>query len=142
MTLFTLEQLISNLAISLKGVSYACAGASVYDINSLTVRNYPLVYTSPTGTQDVQDNTTSYELTIFYIDRLLEDNSNDNDIFSTAIETLKILAKKIESFEGVLNVERNGITLFTEKEKFSDRCAGAFMNITTLAANNNVCEEI
>ncbi len=140
----TLEQLIKNIgdtAIRNKLVNWYGGGGSIYELNSMTIKDYALIYLSPTGTHSVQDNYTTYNLTLFYMDRLLADKSNDVQIYSTGIEVLKTVIRDLESLPGVLDVQK-GYTVqnFTETEKMSDLVAGAYATINITVINNSDCE--
>lgn len=136
MTLKNLIDAISKLAIDEKLINFSAAGNDIYQLNGLVIDSYPALFTCPAGTHYVKDNTTSYSLTLFYIDRLLEDYANDIDIYSTAIEQLKNLILKINDLEGVLSVEENySIQNFQEDEKMNDRLGGAFADIRIITSN-------
>lgn len=139
MTLATLLDIIGKICINDKMVNYFVAGNSVYDINSLTIKDYPLCYVSPTGTQEIGDNFSTFSLTLFYLDRLLIDNSNETEIHSVAVEVIKNLKKKLENNENIINIEGGDIILFTEKEKFSDKVNGGYINLKITVLNNSVC---
>lgn len=67
-----------------------------------------------------------YNFNIFYVDRLLEDKSNQLDIQSAAIDSLR---------EVVMNVSNDFIecksaTFTTFNERFNDSCAGAYVSVS------------
>lgn len=139
----TLQKLlidIGQIGIAEKIINFSCAGGSIYELNSLNIRNYPLLYASPTGSHTVEESTTTYEITLFYLDRLLEDSSNDINIYSTAVEAIKNLVNKIRKIDGVLDVDDNyRVVLFTETERLSDRCSGAYATIQIITSNLTPC---
>lgn len=139
----TLKQLLlelGELGIKDKMINYSCAGGSVYEINNLTIKNYPMLYISPTGNHRARKNFTEYNLTLFYIDRLLEDSSNDVDIYSTAVEVLKNIIKKAGTLDGVIKVDSDyQINLFTETERMSDRCSGAYAQVNISVMDDTIC---
>lgn len=140
MTLEYILEEISKVALNDELVNYSCAGGSIYELNHSTIKAYPLFYTSPTGQHKYERNTTTYALTLFYIDRLLEDSSNDVQIHSTAIESLKEIIKRIKEIDGVISVSNEvTIQLFTETERMADRCSGAYANINVRVKNDNIC---
>lgn len=141
----TLKNLTDNIALLAKNekiINYAMAGTSIYQLNPKQIDSYPVLFQSPTGEHLVNDNTTTYEITLYYLDRLLEDNINDIVIYSAAIEELKHLVRGIETIEGVLKVEDGyRITNFADTESFDDRLAGAFTTIDITVMNNETCFE-
>ena len=138
MTLNALIQIIGRQAIKNKLVNWFGAGANVYDINNNEVRDYALLFFSPTGNHTVTENITTYSVTIYYIDRLIDDSSNDTQIFSTGIEVLKRIIRGIGDMDGVLGISDSyTITNFTETFKMADRVAGAFATLNITVANDN-----
>lgn len=142
MTLKYLLDEISKTAIRQKCINYAAAGSDIYQLNVLRVDAYPVLFTSPTGNHSVNENTTTYEVTLYYLDRLTEDNSNDVDIQSTAIEQLKNMVRWIAVFDGVVGVsDEYQITNFIETEAFNDRVCGAYATIQIEVLNNFTCPD-
>ena len=142
MTLQKLLNTIGVIGVRDKLVNFTGCGGSVYELNDLSVHNYPILYCSPTGTHRVEDNYTTYQLSLFYIDRLLEDNSNGVDIHSAAVEVLKQIIRKIQKSDGVIGIsDEYSINLFTETEKFKDRCNGAYANVEISVVNDTTCED-
>lgn len=136
MTLKYLIDAIAKLAIDEKLINFSAAGNDIYQLNGLAIDAYPALFTCPAGIHYVRENTTSYSITLFYIDRLLEDYSNELDIYSASIENLKNLILKIKDIEGVLDVENNyTIQNFQESEKMNDRVGGAFADIQIITSN-------
>lgn len=143
MTLQTLLYNISEYGISRKIINYSAAGTSIYELNNQNVKNYPILFASPTGTHTVGKDTTTFSLTLYYIDRLLTDSSNDVEVFSTAVEVLKSIIVGIDNMDGVVGVSDSySVTNFTDTEVMSDRCAGAYATVDITVLNDSICEEI
>ena len=142
MTLKYLLNQISTTAINQKCIHYAAAGSDIYQLNALRVDSYPVLFTSPTGNHNINENTTTYSLTLYYLDRLTEDNSNDIDIQSAAIEQLKNMVRWIAVLNGVVSVsDEYEITNFIETDAFDDRLAGGYCTIDVEVLNNFICPE-
>ena len=142
MTLKNLLINISNLAIREKIINSAMAGTSLYSINPKNIEGYPVLFSSPTGDHLVEEYTTTFNITLFYFDRLSEGDENDIDIYSAAVEQLKSLINKIGDIEGVLKVEDGySITNFADTETFDDRLAGAYATIDVVTDNKFLCDE-
>lgn len=141
MTLNSLLNTIALIGIDDKLVNWAGGGTSVYQAaNALTIKDYPFLFASPTGTHRAEENWTTYTITLFYVSRLLEDNSNELDIQSTAVEVIKNIVKKIQNTDGVISVSNEyTINVFVEYEKFSDRCTGAFATLEISIVNDTTC---
>lgn len=142
----TLENLLYNIgktAIKNKVINYAAAGSSIFELNAETIVDYPLLFASPTGNHEVRVNTTDYEITLYYIDRLLRDSANDVQIFSTGVEQLKLIMRMIENIDGVVEVaDTYSISNFAETEKMNDSVAGAFATVTITVLNTSECDDI
>ena len=140
MTLQNLLYKISEIAIAQDIIHFAAAGTDIYALNALTIKDWPVLFTSPTGSHNVKENTTEFSLTFYYLDRLLEGNSNELDILSVSIEQLKSLLKIIAQIDGVVNIDvEYQITNFTETEAFNDRVCGAYTTVMVEVVNDTIC---
>ena len=140
MTLEDLLYKIGETAIKNKIINFSAVGGDVYDLNVENIKDYPVLFASPTGTHQVRENTTEYEVTFYFLDRLLSDDVNDVQIFSTAIEQLKLILTMVENIKGVLDVTDDyDIQNFTETERMNDRVAGAFATVKIMIQNMSGC---
>lgn len=141
MTLKGLLDSIGLIGINDRLVNWAGGGPSIYEAaNALTIKDYPLLFCSPTGTHRVEENWTTYNVAIFYVSRLIEDNSNEIDIQSTAVEVLKNVIKKIQNLDGVVAVaDEYTINVFIEYQKFNDRTTGAYAQLDISILNDTTC---
>lgn len=140
MDLKTLLNEIARTAIEQKCINYSAAGADIYQLNVKKIDGYPVLFISPTGNHSVSQNSTSFQLTLYYFDRLAEDDVNDTDILSAAVEQLKNIVRHIIDIEGVIYVsETYSITNFIETQAFNDRIAGAYTTINVEVVNNTIC---
>ena len=142
MTLQSLLYAITEVGIKQKVINYAAAGADIYALNSNTIKDWPVLFASPTGDHTISDNTTVYTITLYYLDRLLDDNSNDISVMSVGIEQLKNMIKWVAQINGVVEVENEYVIRnFTETESFADKCAGAWVTIRIKTLNSIICPE-
>lgn len=139
MTLFELMKQIGEMGKAQGLIKYSGGGASLGEINPLQVNYYPLFFIIPSGTHTVKDDTTRYDLTLYYIDRLLEDNSNTIDIFSSSIENLKNILIGAREIPGVADVEDTYTIRNFMPEKLNDRVAGAYAQVRITCENETVC---
>jgi len=131
---------ISEIALKNNLVNASYAGPSIYNVNGGTVVDYPYVFTSPTDDIVVGDNTTTYGLTLYFVDRLLEDSSNEVDIFSVGVETIKNLIRQLRELDEIVSItETPVIRLFTDTQKMADNCAGAYVRFEITALNTAAC---
>lgn len=142
MTLAELLYAINDLAIKQKIINFAAAGADMYVLNSETIKDYPVLFTSPTGTHIVKENSTRFAVTIYYFDRLLTDSQNDIDVMSTSVEELKNLIRGISNIPGVVGIDEEwALENFVETEAFNDRIAGSYATLVIEVVNNTICYE-
>lgn len=142
MTLETLLYNIGELALKNNLVNAYFAGGSLYELNAETINEYPIIFLTPAGDHTVKENTTRFSLAIYYADRLWDDDRNETDICSAAIETLKNLMRQISYLDWVAYVqEEPSIRLFTETERMNDRVAGAYMQVWVEVLNPSTCPE-
>ena len=142
MTLETLLYNIGELALKNNLVNAYFAGGSLYELNAETINEYPIIFLTPAGDHTVKENTTRFSLAIYYADRLWNDDRNETDICSAAIETLKNLMRQISYLDWVAYVqEEPSIRLFTETERMNDRVAGAYMQVWVEVLNASTCPE-
>ena len=139
MTLELLANALTEFALRRNLVNYAAFGPSVYALNPEDIKAYPVMFLSPTERIEVGKNTTIYGLTIYFIDRLLEDNSTETQIYSIAADTLTNFLRQVKDFEWVVDISDPSIRLFTQSEKMQDRCAGGFCTVNITVLNNSNC---
>lgn len=139
MTLLTLCKELGEMAKAQHLINFSAAGSSLGEINPLSVDWYPLFYIIPAGTHTVQANTTKFDVVLYYIDRLLEDNSNTIDIFSSSIENLKNILIGARDIPGVADVEDTYTIRNFMPEKLNDRVAGAYAQVRITCENETVC---
>lgn len=139
MSLEFLLNVICDLAIKRNLVNYSCAGPSIYALNNETIKDYPFIFISPTDNITTRKNFTDYILTFFYVERLLDDMSNETHIFSIANDTIVNLCRQLRQLEGIVSVSEPNVRLFTETERMADRCAGGYSNITITVQNDAEC---
>ena len=141
----TLEKLlyeISEMAIHQEIINYSAAGSDIYGLNGRTIKDWPVLFVSPTGSHTVKEGTTIYSLTLYYLERLLDDSENEVGILSTAIEELKNIVRNVKLIDGVVDIEEiYQITNFIETEAFNDRVAGAYCTVQIEVLNNTICPE-
>lgn len=139
MSLELLLNIIADLAIKRNLVDYAAFGPSIYELQAGTIQNFPFVFISPTNNVRTRKNFTEFTLTVFYVDRLLADNTNETHIFSIANDTIVNLLRQLRSLEGIVDVSEPIVRLFTETEKLNDRCAGGYTEVTITVLNDMEC---
>lgn len=87
--------------------------------------------------ETLDDDQIGYAFTLFYVDRLNEDKSNEIDVESVAVSTLGNIIRSLADYG--IYAESWAYTTFNQR--FHDECAGAFCNVTFYVNNSSVCDE-
>lgn len=141
MTLLETIYEIGNLALDKNLINAYYAGNTIYQVNGDEVRSYPYLFLSPALDHTVGDQTVTYGLILYYVDRLTEEGRNEEDIMSTSINTLINLGRQIKDLPGVQRVYIDRIRNFAESEKFADRCTGGYMYVRVEVPLDQICAE-
>ena len=139
MTLELLIQILCEAGTKWNLVNYSASGPSIYALNPEEIDAYPLFFISPTESVSVGKNTTDFGFTIYYCDRLLEDSSNETQIYSTGVDSLTNFLRQMKGIDGIVDVEYPRIRMFTNSEKMQDRLAGAYTTVVITALNASNC---
>lgn len=139
MNLKQLCKTLGELAREQQLVNFSAAGASLAELNPLQIEFYPVFYIIPSGIHTVQENTTRFSLALYYVSRLLDDNSNSIDIFSSAVENLKNIVIGAKDIEGVVGVEDTYTIRCFMPEKLDDRLCGAYAEVEIEVINDTIC---
>lgn len=137
MTLYNIVEKLKNIAITKPNINYVGEG-DIYDLNSLPNIDYGVFYITQSNHSQSQD-TTTYNLTLYYIDRIFQDKSNTLNVQSTGIQVLTTIVNTFEySTDVIVNYDMD-YTTFTHK--FSDLCAGVYCNLSISVDNElGICE--
>lgn len=142
MTLERLLHQITSFAIKNKIINFSAAGMTLAELDMKKMKDYPILFTAPTGAHTARTNTTGYQLTIYYMDRLLRDGGNDINVLSTSVEALKNIINGIKTIEGVIAVsEEYDVINFADTQRLSDNVAGAYATIRIEVINDSNCYE-
>lgn len=86
----------------------------------------------------VSEDTTTFNVLLWYIDRQKEDRSDINNILSDAIMTLGEMANWLRyHLDGVFLTSDMTATPF--QDRFADECAGASLSINLATFHNKLC---
>lgn len=80
-----------------------------------------------------------YAFTVFYIDRLTENRSNEVEVQSTGIEVLENIIRTVE--DAVAGGARQTVSFVTFNQRFEDECAGAYARIDFTVKADGTCEQ-
>lgn len=85
-----------------------------------------------------EDDFNHFNFSLFYVDRLIEDRSNQVDIQSTGVEVLNAIVAELQQ-RGIY-IEGD-YTFQPFNQRFADDCAGVFIDVRMEVSKNSICEE-
>lgn len=132
MTLFELINKLKNIAISKPNINYVGDG-DVYTLNSLPNIDYSVFFITQNDHSIYQD-TITYSLNLFYIDRISDSEDNVLNIQSDGILQLTNIINTLVFSEDV-DVDGD-ITFVPFIQRFADNCCGVYCNVRFVCDNN------
>ena len=111
----------------------------VYRINSAPSLKYGVFAWTQGQHSGSVNGMMTYNFTIFYVDRLTEDQSNQIEIQSVGCETLGNILKTLSE---EYDIEVDNYTMQTFNQKFTDECAGVLCNVALSVLPTSVCPEL
>lgn len=137
MTLYSLINELLDIAKNQPNINYVGEG-DIYSLNSKSNLDYSLFFITQTN-HSLAENTHTYNLVLYYIDRLLADDSNRLQVQSQAILEITNIVNLFNAQNEDIQIDYN-IDFTTFIHKFQDNCAGAFANVTITAdAELGIC---
>ena len=136
MTLFEIINKLKDIAISKPNINYVGDG-DVYTLNSLPNIDYSVFFITQNDHSIYQD-TITYSLNLFYIDRISDSEDNTLNIQSDGMLQLTNIINTLVFSE---DVDVDGEISFTPFiQRFADQCAGIYCNVRFVVDNNlGVC---
>lgn len=134
MTLLEFIKVIEGVAASQPAVNMIVRD-SVLRVNDNPNDRYgAFVWTQGQHSETLDNDFRTFRFSLFYVDRLLHDNSNRTEIQSTGVEVLSNIIRVLaEDFD----VREWNIDTFTQR--FTDECAGAWATVSFLVPLNAPC---
>lgn len=137
MTLLDLINTLDTVALNQPQIKQS-VGGNIYNLNDDPDAMYGVfARTQGRHRTDVLMGTTTYNFTLFYVDRLTEDKNNVDEVQSVGVQVLQnILLRLIDKGVGVQNAELQPFT-----QRFSDECAGIYCVVGLTVTNDTNCEQ-
>lgn len=132
MTLFEIINKLKTIAISKPNINFVGDG-DVYTLNSLPNIDYSVFFITQNDHSIYQD-TITYSLNLFYIDRISDSEDNVLNIQSDGMLQLTNIINTLVFSEDV-DVEGD-ITFTPFIQRFADQCAGVYCTVRFIVDNN------
>lgn len=142
MALKTLFQNIAKLGISKKIINSSIAGLNVAELNFSEIKDYPLLFTTTNGAHRVGKNITTYSVSIYYIDRLMENRDNDMDVISNSMDILKHFVDSLKELDGIVDVSEDYDIINFTSNPMADAVVGSYVNIKIDVLNGSMCDSM
>lgn len=137
MTYKRLQRMIEDICLSKPNIrSFGCG--NIYSLNSLTP-SYVISWLSIVNRRDYQ-GLSYFNFNIFYVDRLKKSLDNEEEVINEAISCLSSIVNDIKNNDEVLWTLDSAVTYTPFRERFSDACAGAYVNVTIPVILEEECE--
>lgn len=136
MNLKDLVKYINTASISYPTIQEFGEG-DIYEFLNNGEHKYPCIFLTIESISTDND-TQNINASLFYVDRLLSDNSNKLDVQTVGVTALKSVKEKLEELN-YINFTSINYTPFTEK--FSDLCAGAFAQCIIQVNDELECDD-
>ena len=132
MTLFELINKLKDIAISKPNINFVGDG-DVYTLNSLPNIDYSVFFITQNDHSIYQD-TITYSLNLFYIDRISDSEDNVLNIQSDGMLQLTNVINTLVFSE---DVDVDGEITFTPFiQRFADNCSGVYCTVRFIVDNN------
>lgn len=132
MTLFEIINKLKTIAISKPNINWVCDG-DVYTLNSVPDINYSAFFITQ-NEHSIDSNTITYNLNLFYIDRIADSEDNVLNIQSDGILQLTNIINHLVFSEDVdVDGEINFVPFI---QRFADNCAGVYCSVSFVTDNN------
>lgn len=139
MTLFDTIRAIEATASRQPSVQMIVPG-DIFRLNSCPDARYGVFgWTQGQHSRSPNSPLITYSFTLFYVDRLNEDRSNELEVQSVGIDTLDNILRTLEE-DGIEADDGYTFTAFTQR--FSDECAGVFAGVRLAVPAGSPCPEI
>lgn len=136
MTLYEVIDNLKNIAIAKNNINYVGDG-DIYKLNSTPDIAYSVFFITE-NTHNIDIDTNTYSLNLFYVDRLTADKDNELKIKSDGITILKDIINEFNSLYPDVSITFP-IQVTTFLQRFADECAGAFA-VLQIETDNEIGE--
>ena len=111
----------------------------VFRLNNKADARYGVfAFTQGQHSTSIDSNLITYAFTLFYVDRLKNDRSNQIEIQSVWIQTLDNIIRAMDEI-GIYTETSYSFQVFNQR--FTDECAGVFCNVNLSVPVGSVCPE-
>ena len=137
----TLQEIINGfneISVKQPNIHQYIKSGNIYDLSTERNAKFSVFcVTQGTHTSNIVNGYTTYNLFLYYVDRLKSDGSNKIEIQSVALETLKNI---IRTFRNKYDADIDTADFEVFTERFSELCGGAYATISIISYEDNCTE--
>ena len=138
MTLLELIKVMEVIASKQPSVKMVVEN-DIFRLNALADARYGVfAFVQGQHSTSVDSNLVTYAFTLFYVDRLKNDRSNQIEIQSVGIQTLDNIIRTMDDL-GIYSETSYSFQVFNQR--FVDECAGVFCNVSFSVPVDSVCAD-
>ena len=137
----TLQELIKTLEViaSNQPAINMIVENDIFRLNNKADAKYGVfAFVQREHSSSIDSNVIDYSFTLFYVDRLKNDRSNQIEIQSVGIQTLDNIIRQLDDL-GIFADTQYTFQVFNQR--FLDECAGVFCNVTLSVPVGSLCAE-
>ena len=135
MTLLETIRTLEAIALQQEGVAMIVEN-DVFKLNAIPNAKYAVfAYTQGEHQTTLDGDFSTFRFTLFYVDRLLSDKSNQTEIQSTGTQIMRNILTMMTELDFI--VDSMPVQPFTQR--FVDECAGVYCNVNIGASNGCGC---
>ena len=135
MSLIDIVELVEDIAKNQPNINQILRD-DIFALNTMQDVKYSVFCSTQQQHKESGDFITYY-FTLFYVDRLLSDRSNQTEIQSAGINILSNILKRLEGND--IEVEPHSYQVFNQR--FNDECAGVYVNVGLTVPIEYICSE-
>ena len=136
MTLAQLIHTIERVALQQPSINMVVQN-DVFRINSAPSLKYGVFVWTQGQHSGTLQGLQSFSFSLFHVDRLKKDKSNQVEIQSVGCSTIGNILRALDEYD----VEVSNYTMQTFNQRFIDECAGVFCNVTLSVLPTSSCVE-
>lgn len=111
----------------------------VFRINQSPVNRFGIfAWTQGTHRASIENNLITYSFSLFYVDRLNDDVSNQIEVQSVGVQVLDNIIRQLDE-EGV--IVNDAYTFQPFNQRFTDLCAGVYCEVSLSVPASGICAE-
>lgn len=138
MTLLQTIQALELVASQQPGI-HMIVENDIFRLNAVSDARYGVFgWTQGQHSSSIDASTITYNFSLFYVDRLTSDKSNQVEIQSVGIETLDNILRMLDEMGIFVDTS---YTFTTFNQRFLDECAGVFCNVALTTPLSFSCPE-